>query len=145
MVVTIKTIAWLFAISVWAALGFYVWVPALIIIILFYVCGALVSSFGSDTFLRFSEKRLEKNAALYSDGFIRISRGIWSSSSKDEIALDVAWADFCKYILLAFLYLALATLIWVLLFSLTASLFEWPANYFDRISEFWNWIKEVIV
>jgi hypothetical protein len=135
MAVLVKVIAWICAVCVWAILGFYVWVPSLVIVILLYVSGALVASTGSDKFLRFSERKLESVAPLYSDGFIRITSGVWKPSQEGEVGAGVAWVVFLGYLCRAAFHLLVASLVWCLLFSLATHFLGWPGSYLDRLGE----------
>lgn len=112
VLIVIKALTWIIAISIWAIIGLYLWFPALFVATVFYVTAVFAVAFLKDRRLQWQAgTTLENAATLYQDGFPKLHHAIWDEKP-EETSLGMGAAAVVKFLLLSMLFLGGATAFW---------------------------------
>ena len=135
MAYVIKFISWIIATLIWAVVGFYIWIPMLIVSSFLYTAGTLVDILNYDELLNVAQRFLENTSSFYPAGFVSIYRGVWDKSSSRPSDLGDALSELVAFLFWAVIFLVVSTLIWGLIILLIVTIAQYYAdNRFSALS-----------
>jgi len=127
--ILLRVIAWPIAMLVWTVAGLYVWIPAIVIGVIFFLASVFIAAFTDNRgSMVTTEEWLQEIFHIYPAGFVSIHRMLLSagdeseSSEKSEDRTPAAGnrkseftGDFVGFCIVAGICLGVATLFWYLL------------------------------
>ena len=118
MTLAIKIISFFIAITIWAILGLYLWIPTMVLIMILFVTSTIASTIlWENEFVAFANTLLEKTSPIYHEGFINIFESIWVPNSNVYDIGNVGMV-LIKVIFFGGIWLFLTTLFWALVINI---------------------------
>ena len=123
-----RLIAWPIAMLVWAAVGFYVWVPAVVVSGAFYIVSLLAVAIEWNGLMKTAEGIFQMVIRFYPDGFLNIHRALFgrpsnSGGDPENVDTEEKVGNFIGFLVGGAIGLAVATLFWALVVGLLDEIF----------------------
>ena len=118
--ILIRVVSWVVLVTLWFFVGLYLWVPTIVVLWILYILGVQMASFlNEDTLLRRAETAMEQTVGAFGNGFQRIHNSVWRpNTSAPGSGSGLSWGALAPYIVGAALYVAAATIVWMILLGL---------------------------
>lgn len=118
--ILIRVVSWVVLVTLWFFVGLYLWIPTIVVLWILYILGVQMASFlNEDTLLRRAETAMEQTVGAFGNGFQRIHNSVWRpNTSMPGSGSGLSWGALVPYIVGAALYVAAATIVWMILLGL---------------------------